>query len=119
MHLSEADFEGALKQAELADQLRAFLAREHRGKPLLAAWNQSSLDLLGKALGLPPSKLSLKSAYRSVYGADVKELHEAIEARGLRAAPNAFQGRASQRIAHALAIARHLHERALGKIEEP
>jgi hypothetical protein len=118
MSLADADFDGAVDQQQLAIELRAFLAEECGKSPLLAAWNQSSLDLIAVALGTKPSRLSLKSAYRSVYGADVKELHEAVAARGLVAAPNTFRGRASSRIAYALAIGRHLHERALGKADE-
>jgi len=118
MALTERDFDAAVDQAQLAIELRAFLATECGKSPLLAAWNQSSLDLIGIALGAKPSRLSLKSAYRSVYGADVKELHEAVAARGLVAGNNTFRGRASSRIAFALAIGQHLHERALGKADE-
>lgn len=119
MRLTERDFEGAAEQEQLAAELGAFLETQCGPQPLLAAWNQSSLDLLGAALGVAPSRLSLKSAYRSVYGADAKELREAVGSRGLATAPNAFRGRASARIADALAISQHLHERALGKVAEP
>jgi hypothetical protein len=118
MGLTDRDFEDAVDQRQLAAELRAFLATECGKSPLVAAWNQSSLDLIGAALGMKPSKLSLKSAYRSVYGADVKELQEAVESRGLVAPANTFRGRASARIANALAIGQHLHERALGKVDE-
>lgn len=118
MRLTERDFDGACTQRELAEALAAFLARDCGEGPLVAAWNQSSLDLLGAALGGAPSRLSLKSAYRSVYGADVRELHEAVARRGLVPADMGFRGRAGQRAAHALAIARHLHDRALGRLDE-
>lgn len=118
MSLTERDFDDAIEQQQLAAELRVFLATECGKSPLIAAWNQSSLDLIGIALGTKPSRLSLKSAYRSVYGADVKELHEAVAARGLVAATNTFRGRASSRIAFAMAIGQHLHERALGKADE-
>ena len=118
MGLADVDFDSALDQAQLAQELRDFLVYECGHAPVIAAWNQSSLDLLAVALDQKPSRLSLKSAYRSVYGADVKELHEAVQARGLVAVDYAFRGRAGNRIANALAIGRHLHERALGKPSE-
>jgi DTW domain-containing protein YfiP len=118
MRLTERDFDDAADQQQLAREIAAFLSQRCGQSPLLAAWNQSSLDLIAAALGQKPSRLSLKSAYRSVYGADSKELHEAVEARGLNVQANAFRGRASSRIANALAIGQHLHERALGKLEE-
>jgi hypothetical protein len=117
MGLTEQDFDGAADQAQLAREIRAFLDEQCCARPLVAAWSQSSLDLIAGALGVKPSRLSLKSAYRSVYGADVKELHEAVALRGLSVPANSFRGRASTRIAHALAIGQHLHERALGKLE--
>jgi hypothetical protein len=118
MGLTERDFDDAADQAQLARELRAFLDEQCCARPLVAAWSQSSLDLIAALLGEKPSRLSLKSAYRSVYGADVKELHEAVELRGLTVPPNSFRGRAATRAAHALAVGQHLHERALGKHAE-
>jgi DTW domain-containing protein YfiP len=114
MGLPASLFETALTQAELRDDFEAFLLRAGRNS-MLAAWNQGSLDLLAALLGQKPSKLALKSAYRSVYGADVTELEDAVLKRALPVEPNAFRGRASRRFAHAFAVARHLHARALGE----
>lgn len=118
MRLSERDFDDACDQAQLAADLRAFLDHECGRSPLVAAWSQSSLDLIAAVLGEDASRLSLKSAYRSVYGAVEKELSEAVQVRNLSVAPNGFRGRAAARIAGALAVARHLHERAHGKLDE-
>jgi hypothetical protein len=95
----------------LADWLR-FLG-EVDAEPLLAAWNQGTLDLLAAAVGSEqPSQLSLKSAYRAVYGADARDLAAAMAKLELLPESVPFRGRAALRLGSAVAIARHLNARA-------
>ncbi len=111
MQLDADDFAKAGDVEAFRQEWQSFL-HATGSSPVLAAWNQSTLDMLAKATSSAPSQLSLKGAYRSVYGATAKNLDEALATLGLVAAPNDFHGRAAQRLAGALAIARHLHERA-------
>jgi hypothetical protein len=112
MRLSEEDFVGACAPRDfLADWLR-FLG-EVDAEPLLAAWNQGTLDLLAAAVGSEqPSQLSLKSAYRAVYGADARDLAAAMAKLELLPESVPFRGRAALRLGSAVAIARHLNARA-------
>jgi hypothetical protein len=63
--------------------------------------------------------VSIKAAYRSVYGNDAHGLDEVVSQRGLHPLPNALHGRAARRLAGAVAVTRFLHARALGSAQEP
>jgi hypothetical protein len=80
--------------------------------PLLAAWNQRTLDLLTRMTGCASSRLSLKGAYRAVYGRDALSLEEAVEQRALALPALGLMGRAERRLAGCVAVAQHLHARA-------
>jgi hypothetical protein len=110
MRLGPEDFTTAVNLAQFRHDVGEFLDRQ-RGA-LMTAWNQSSLDLLAHALDQPPSRLSLKSAYRSARGAGSGSLDEVAVREGLDPAPLGFRGRAGIRLARAVAIARHLNKLA-------
>jgi DTW domain-containing protein len=110
MRLAPSDFDAGIPAATLRQELQAFLSR--CGKTQLAAWNQSTLDLVARALGAPASKISLKSAYRGLHGCGEHGLDEVMVKEGLDPAPLPLRGRAAIRLARAAAVARHLGERA-------
>jgi DTW domain-containing protein YfiP len=107
MRLSPDDFSAALDTAAFRARWAAFLALQAR--PIVAAWNQSTLDLLAAAGAALPATLVLKSAYRGRCGARHASLDDVVAAEGLAPAPRALRGRAAQRIAAAVAVARYLH----------
>jgi DTW domain-containing protein len=111
MKLSEADFGAAVGLETFRDDWRSFLARV--ADPVVAAWNQSTLDLLAEIMGDPASRVSLKSAYRNVFGAGLGCLEDVAEQNALAIGPSRFRGRAGSRVARAIAVARHLNARAL------
>jgi DTW domain-containing protein YfiP len=107
MSLSAGDFDGAIDPSQFRRDVAEFLSRQD--DPLLAAWNQSSLDLLAKELRASASRVSLKSAYRNLRGGGSGSLDEVVASEGLNPDPLAFRGRAAIRAARAVAIARHLN----------
>ena len=113
MGLVPDDFHAALCRAEFAERWAAFVA-DCAQPPLIAAWNQGTLELLAATTRALPAQLSLKSAYRAVYGKDAQGLDEALAKRGLSAESNRMRGRAARRLGGAVAIARFLHARAAG-----
>jgi DTW domain-containing protein YfiP len=107
MRLRESDFAGALDEAAFREQWARSLAR--CDQPIVAAWNQSTFDLLAAAGAALPATLVLKSAYRGRFGAQHASLDDVVAAEALAPAPRALRGRAAQRIASAVAVARYLH----------
>ncbi|HEX4340296.1 MAG TPA: tRNA-uridine aminocarboxypropyltransferase [Polyangiaceae bacterium] len=107
MCLTLGDFDGAVDTKQFRRDVAEFLERQPR--PILAAWNQSSLDLLAHELGGHASRVALKSAYRNVRGGGTGSLDEVVAVEGLAPAPLPFRGRAGSRIAHAVAITRYLN----------
>jgi DTW domain-containing protein YfiP len=83
-------------------------------RPLVAAWNQTTLDVLATTTGGAPSRVSLKSAYRSARGGGSGSLDDVAAREKIRAPTFAFRGRAAVRLARAVAIARDLNENARG-----
>ncbi|HEX7480676.1 MAG TPA: tRNA-uridine aminocarboxypropyltransferase [Polyangiales bacterium] len=110
MQLAAGDFERPCDLPTLGRELQAFLA-QCGPEPLLAAWNQSTLELVQPLLAAPSVGLSLKSAYRAVYGADASGLDAVIAKLGLSPVLGGFRGRAAVRLASAVVVARHLHAR--------
>jgi hypothetical protein len=110
MGLHPQDFAGAVNLAQFRRDVGEFL--DSQPGALIAAWNQTSLDLLAHALGQPPSRLSLKSAYRSVKGGGSGSLDEVTAREGLDPTPLGLRGRAGIRLARAVAIARLLNRLA-------
>jgi len=111
MQLSESDFDTAVDLATFCTDWKDYLS-DAKG-PLVTAWNQSTLDLLGAAMGSRASRSSLKSAYRNVFGGSSGCLEDVVERAGLAVGPSRFKGRAGSRVARAIAVARHLNARAL------
>jgi DTW domain-containing protein YfiP len=113
MGLTQADFIAADSGGSLAAPWREFLhgcGRDVR----LAAWNQRTLELLADTTGHAPRApgVSLKMAYRSVFGVDTHSLEEIVAQRALGPILAGFKGRAARRLSGAVAVARLLHERA-------
>lgn len=115
MGLTVADFDGAVSSQELCARFAAFVAR-CEGPPLMAAWNQRTLEILARVRGLPCSGLALKAAYRAVYGCGALSLEEVVAQREFVLPRLGLMGRAERRLAGCLAVARHLRARALGVV---
>ena len=113
MQLSVEDFDAACTTTELRERWQAFLAR-CAGPPLLAAWNQRTLDLLARVTAGGEPRLSLKAAYRAVHGCAALSLEEVVEQRGFVLPELGVRGRAARRLGGCIAVARHLHARANG-----
>jgi hypothetical protein len=113
MQLGADDFAQAVELPELCAQWDAFV-RAASPEPIVAAWNQSSLELLASAGAGVPAPLVLKSAYRGRCGRDHARLEDVIAAEGLHLAPNALRGRGATTIASAAAVAQHLHALSRG-----
>lgn len=111
MGLAPDDFRAAWTGAQFAQRWGEFLAG-CEAPPLVAAWNQRTLELLAATTRELGAQLSLKSAYRAVYGKQARGLDEALSQRDLRAEPNPLRGRAARRLGGAVAIARFLNARA-------
>jgi hypothetical protein len=110
MQLVPRDFDDAVSTEQFRRDFMTFIEQQPGAR--LAAWNQTSLDLLAGELGCAPSNVSLKSAYRNVHGGGCGSLDEVIAKEGLAPEPFGFRGRAGLRAARAVAIARHLNARA-------
>ena len=108
MQLSESDFAGAADLAGFRSAFGDFLAHGDQ-PPIVAAWNQSTFDLLRAAGVALPAQLVLKSAYRGRCGAMHASLDDVIKAESLSPQPGALHGRAAWRVACAVAVARYLH----------
>jgi hypothetical protein len=111
MGLTVEDFAAGCSDAALLERWQSFLGRCAE-PPLMAAWNQRTLDLLALVTGRATSRLSLKGAYRAVYGCDAFSLEQVVAQRGLQAPALGLLGRAERRLAGCVAVARHLNERA-------
>jgi len=107
MRLQSGDFVGALDDAEFRARWARYLTQHER--PIVAAWNQSTLDLLAAAGALLPETLVLKSAYRGRCGAQHKSLDDVLVAEALTPTARRLRGRAAERIASAVEVARYLH----------
>ncbi|HMI90031.1 MAG TPA: tRNA-uridine aminocarboxypropyltransferase [Polyangiales bacterium] len=114
MQLAPGDFAQAVELPAFLRQWDAFLSAA-APEPIVAAWNQSSLDLLAGARASVPAKLVLKSAYRGRCGRDHARLEDVLVAEGLQPAPNSLRGRAARTIAGAAAVADHLYALSRGE----
>lgn len=109
MGLTPDDFRGACSNDEFCARFREFLASSV-DRPLLAAWNTRTLQLLAAAMGGQAARLTLKGAYRAVHGSDANNLEQVVAQRALAVAPLGVRGRAGGRLAGAVAVARFLHQ---------
>jgi hypothetical protein len=112
MELGADDFAQAIELPELCAQWDAFV-NAAAPEPIVAAWNQSSLELLANVGANVPARLVLKSAYRGRCGRDHARLEDVITAEALDPAASALRGRGGRTIASAAAVAEHL--RALSR----
>jgi DTW domain-containing protein YfiP len=113
MGLGDADFENAVSVESFERDWSHFL--ETCGpRPLVAAWNQTTLDVLASATRGMPSRVSLKGAYRSARGGGSGSLDDVALRERVRAPKFTFRGRAAVRLARAVAIARDLNQNARG-----
>ena len=113
MGLTASDFDGACSSEALREGFAGFLSRIAE-PPLMAAWNQRTLDVLGRVTGVAGSRLSIKAAYRAVYGCDAYSLEEVVAQRRFSLESLGLMGRAERRLSGCVAVARHLHDRAVG-----
>jgi DTW domain-containing protein YfiP len=111
MGLTESDFAAAHSCESFRAAWTEFLA-SCGPSPVLAAWNERTLDQLTSWSDQRLPRTVLKGAYRSVFGIDAHTLEEIVAQRGLQLAADGFKGRAAPRLAGAVAVARLLHARA-------
>jgi DTW domain-containing protein YfiP len=108
MKLTRKDFERACDAHAFRDDWSRFLDECPRS-PVLAAWQQNTLELLGRTTGRPASRTTLKDAYRRALPGGGGTLDHVITREELTVVPFDFSGRAGVRMAHACAIARRLN----------
>ncbi len=108
MGLERQAVEGGISLDELREQWAAVSAH-----CTIAAWNQSTLDLLQQLDHNDPTLL-LKAVYCNVERRGAGTLESVIAAESLDASPAPVRGRAAERLGNAVAIARHLRQRAVG-----
>jgi DTW domain-containing protein YfiP len=119
MGLTSSDLEQAVSPAEFRARWSAFLHDCGAGAaPLMAAWNQRTLDLLALATDTPLSRIALKGAYRAVHGKHAHSLSQIVAQRGLPLEPNQLRGRSAERLASAVAVTRFLHAAAQASDEQ-
>jgi hypothetical protein len=115
MGLGDSDFDSAVTIDRFERDWTEFL--ETCGpRPLVAAWNQTTLDVLATTTRGTPSRVSLKSAYRSARGGGSGSLDDVVLRERVSAPRFAFRGRAAVRLARAVAVARDLNENARGAV---
>lgn len=113
MELPSEAFDRGVTLSEFQTAWGAFTS-ESNG-PVIAAWNQSTLDLLGATLGTVPSRAALKGAYRSSHGRHEGSLEEVAEREGWTTTSFPVPGRAGRRLALALSAAKALRAMATPK----
>lgn len=113
MRLDESDFESAVSIIDFEGDWNRFL-RDCGPSPLVAAWNQTTLDLLGNVTRCAPSRVSLKCAYRSAHGGGSGSLDDVAARDNVRTRTFPFRGRAAERLARAVAVAEDLNRMARG-----
>lgn len=112
-HLEHMGLESEAVEAGITlDELRREWAELTAGCTI-AAWNQSTLDLL-QQLGHVGKALLLKAVYCNVERRGAGTLESVIAAENLGAQPAPVCGRAAERLGNAVSIARHLRARAVG-----
>ncbi len=109
MGLEREAVEGGIALDQLCEEWAALTAG-----CTVAAWNQSTLDLL-QQLGHGGPTLLLKAVYCNVERSGAGTLESVIAAENLDAEPAPVRGRAAERLGNAVTIARHLRERAVGR----
>ena len=100
MGLIPSDLEHGLPLPQLQQDWSTFLG----DTPVVAAWNQSTLDLLSTTVPAGGSTVMLKAAYSNVHLGACGSLEAVMEREGLEAGLTPGQGRAGQRLGMALAV---------------
>jgi len=113
MRLSREHFNDACSSEAFSARWADFLASVASCQaPLLAAWNQRTLELLTVATQTPSPGVCLKGAYRARHGLEAHSLPEVVAAQQLTPSDAGGHGRAAERLASAVAVATFLHEAA-------
>jgi DTW domain-containing protein YfiP len=108
--LSRADVTGGVSAEEFERQWASFLG----GGDNLAAWNQSTLDLLCQAARVPRAGVALKAAYHNLHRFR-GSLEEVVRQEALEPVPPpARVSRAHARASNAVQLAKFLHRQAGG-----
>lgn len=120
MGLASSDFEGAADIRCFRHEWPQFLrAVTVSGAPIVAAWSQGTLELLGLALAQVPSRSAIKGAYRSSHSQYEGSLEDVAEREGWSPVPLPFKGRAARRVGATLAVAQGLNRLAQFSTEGP
>jgi DTW domain-containing protein YfiP len=110
--LSRAEVDGGVSLEQFCEEWGSFLG----GSDNLAAWNQSTLDVLCKAAGGTPGGVALKAAYHNLrrFRGSLEEVVRLEALEPSDPAPQREQGRARARLSNALDLALFLHRRGQG-----
>jgi DTW domain-containing protein YfiP len=111
MRLSREQFSDACSSEVFSARWADFLATCRA--PLLAAWNQRTLELLALATGTPSGGVSIKGAYRARHGVEAHSLADVLAAQQLTPSDAGGHGRAAERLASTVAVTRFLHDAAV------
>jgi hypothetical protein len=98
----------ALAAGVTAEQLRIAWRDFVGDTPVVAAWNQSTLDLVAAHTDAPFEPVLLKAAYCNLRRGQSGHLAAVLKREGLRPAATPFRGRAGRRLGQALAVLEHI-----------
>ncbi|MBL8733513.1 MAG: DTW domain-containing protein [Planctomycetes bacterium] len=104
MRLSAADLAGGEPLAAARTRFLAFVGPA----PALATWTQTTFDWGRQLLPADAAQVVLKTTYCNVAGRRAGLLEEVVRREGLTVPPPIGRGRAGERLANALAVARWL-----------
>ncbi len=99
MELTPDDLEGGVTPSRFRRDWESFQGNA----PVIAAWNQSTLDVLA-GVAAPGCAVMLKAAYCNVHAGACGSLEAVMAREGLAAVENPCRGRAGQRLGMALAV---------------
>ena len=105
MGIDSTLLEAGSSQKELGAAWQRFVADED----IVVAWNQSVLDALESAIGLPKRRVHLKSAFRSHAKRARGSLLALVQQLRLDVSPHPkLVGRAGEHVANIVALLRHM-----------
>ena len=109
MQLLPADLEAGITLPRLQEEWGRFAGED----PVVAAWNQSTLDVVRATVAGPTRAVMLKAAYCNVSRLTCGPLEAVMEREGLETGTPPCRGRAGQRLGMALAVLEYLVKEAL------